>query len=102
MIEGYSLVGFLPLSIKVRLPDCFLLNFLVLVFSIHYIPQDRESMYHVVKNVDRITGYSASDLEERKIREKMANAPTTGPEFDYSLLCNMQEKYIRQETDEMS
>ncbi|OWA51354.1 GPN-loop GTPase 2 [Hypsibius exemplaris] len=79
VIQDFSLVGFLPMSIK-----------------------DRETMYHVAKNVDRITGYSASELEERKVRQTMANIPTAAPEFDYSLISNVQEKYIRQETDETS
>ncbi|GAV03210.1 hypothetical protein RvY_13669 [Ramazzottius varieornatus] len=76
VIDDFSLVSFVPISIM-----------------------ERETLYHLVKKIDKTIGYSLSDLEERKVRQT-ANLTPSEAEFDYSLLCNLQEKYITNSTNE--
>lgn len=77
IVEDYSLVSFVPVSVK-----------------------ERETLYHLVKKIDRTIGYSLSDLEERNVRQS-AKVTTSGPDIDYSLICNLQEKYANDTTDDI-
>lgn len=97
VIDDFSLVSFVPISIMVsgnpHLPWGGYVSLTVFSF------QERETLYHLVKKIDKTIGYSLSDLEERKVRQT-ANVTPSVAEFDYSLLCNLQEKYVTNSTDE--
>lgn len=69
VIEDYSLVNFTPLNI-----------------------QDRESMLHAVRLIDKATGYIFGGTEERNMATLMSYA--FGAEFEYEKLGNIQEKYV--------
>ncbi|XP_055331049.1 GPN-loop GTPase 2-like [Paramacrobiotus metropolitanus] len=77
VVQGYSLVSFVPIAV-----------------------QDRESLYNLVKMLDKAVGYSMSELEERQVRQTMANLPANAGEFDYGLISNMEEKYIYAQDDD--
>lgn len=69
VIQDYSLVSFVPLNV-----------------------QDRESMTHVLRIVDKANGYCFGDSEERNLQAMMSAA--VGADFQFSSTLGLQEKYV--------
>uniref|UniRef100_A0A1A8C446 GPN-loop GTPase 2 n=1 Tax=Nothobranchius kadleci TaxID=1051664 RepID=A0A1A8C446_NOTKA len=69
VIQDYSLVSFVPLSV-----------------------QDKESMIQVLRAVDKANGYCFGDLEERNLQAMMSAA--VGADFQFSSALGVQEKYV--------
>uniref|UniRef100_A0A1A8R5C5 GPN-loop GTPase 2 n=1 Tax=Nothobranchius rachovii TaxID=451742 RepID=A0A1A8R5C5_9TELE len=69
VIQDYSLVSFVPLSV-----------------------QDKESMIQVLRAVDKANGYCFGDLEERNLQAMMSAA--VGADFQFSSTLGVQEKYV--------
>lgn len=69
VIQDYSLVSFVPLNV-----------------------QDRESMTHVLRVVDKANGYCFGDSEERNLQAMMSAA--VGADFQFSSTLGLQEKYV--------
>ncbi|XP_072178408.1 GPN-loop GTPase 2-like [Diadema setosum] len=69
VVEDYSLVSFLTLNI-----------------------QDKESVLHVVKTIDKANGYVFGDLEERNLQTLMSCA--VGADFEFFKTASVQEKYM--------
>uniref|UniRef100_A0A8D0B556 GPN-loop GTPase 2 n=1 Tax=Salvator merianae TaxID=96440 RepID=A0A8D0B556_SALMN len=70
VVEDYSLVSFVPLSI-----------------------QDKESMQRVMQAVDKANGYSFGDLEHRNLAALMSAA--VGADFHFTSTLSVQEKYVQ-------
>ncbi|NXO63937.1 GPN2 GTPase, partial [Phainopepla nitens] len=70
VIEDYSLVSFVPLSI-----------------------QDKQSMRQVMQAVDKANGYSFGDREQRSLEALMSAA--VGADFHFSSTLAVQEKYVQ-------
>ncbi|KAG7469145.1 hypothetical protein MATL_G00125770 [Megalops atlanticus] len=69
VIQDYSLVSFVPLNV-----------------------QDKESMMHVMRAVDKANGYCFGDLEERNMQAMMSAA--VGADFHFDSTLGVQEKYV--------
>ncbi|XP_072357080.1 GPN-loop GTPase 2 [Scyliorhinus torazame] len=70
VIEDYSLVSFIPLNV-----------------------QDKETMKHVMKAVDKANGYCFGDSEKRTLEAMMSAA--VGADFQFSMSMDAQEKYVK-------
>ncbi|KAK3098562.1 hypothetical protein FSP39_020655 [Pinctada imbricata] len=69
LVQDYSLVSFVP---------CYV--------------QDKESMYRVMKQVDKANGYLFGDVEERNMTSLMSCAVES--EFEYEKIKDVREKYM--------
>ncbi|KAK7009701.1 GPN-loop GTPase 2 [Biomphalaria glabrata] len=69
IVEDYSLVTFIPLSVE-----------------------DKESMMRVLKSVDKCNGYVFGSVEDRSLEALMSCA--VGAEFEYDKIKNVKEKYM--------
>ncbi|XP_072317298.1 GPN-loop GTPase 2 [Eucyclogobius newberryi] len=69
VIQDYSLVSFVPLNV-----------------------QDKESMIHVLRAVDKANGYCFGDLEERNLQAMMSAA--VGADFQFDSTLGVQERYV--------
>ena len=49
--------------------------------------------------IDKCIGYARSDLEEREVRKNLVNFPVATSDFDYSIMANIREKYIREDEE---
>ncbi|BFY97412.1 hypothetical protein BsWGS_00452 [Bradybaena similaris] len=77
IVEDYSLVSFLPLSVE-----------------------DKESMLRVLKAVDKCNGYVFGSLEDRSLESLMSCA--VGAEFEYDKIRDIKERYMEaDETDDV-
>ncbi|XP_078423368.1 GPN-loop GTPase 2 [Cetorhinus maximus] len=70
VIEDYSLVSFIPLNV-----------------------QDKETMKHVMKAVDKANGYCFGDSEQRTLEAMMSAA--VGADFQFTMSMDAQEKYVK-------
>ncbi|NWH38182.1 GPN2 GTPase, partial [Chloropsis hardwickii] len=70
VIEDYSLVSFVPLNV-----------------------QDKQSMRRVLQAVDKASGYSFGDLEQRSLEALMSAA--VGADFHFPSTLAVQEKYVQ-------
>ncbi|XP_041068637.1 GPN-loop GTPase 2 [Carcharodon carcharias] len=70
VIEDYSLVSFIPLNV-----------------------QDKETMKHVMKAVDKANGYCFGDSEQRTLEAMMSAA--VGADFQFAMSMDAQEKYVK-------
>ncbi|XP_069751598.1 GPN-loop GTPase 2 [Narcine bancroftii] len=70
VIENYSLVSFIPLNV-----------------------QDKETMKHVMKAVDKANGYCFGNSEQRTMEAMMSSA--VGADFHFNKSMDAQEKYTR-------
>ncbi|CAL1530741.1 unnamed protein product [Lymnaea stagnalis] len=75
IVEDYSLVSFIPLSVE-----------------------DKESMLRVLKCVDKCNGYVFGSMEDRSLESLMSCA--VGAEFEYEKIKDVREKYM--EMDDVS
>ncbi|XP_048469084.1 GPN-loop GTPase 2 [Rhincodon typus] len=70
VIEDYSLVSFIPLNV-----------------------QDKDTMKHVMKAVDKANGYCFGDSEQRTLEAMMSAA--VGADFQFTISMDAQEKYVK-------
>ncbi|XP_043573403.1 GPN-loop GTPase 2 isoform X1 [Chiloscyllium plagiosum] len=70
VIEDYSLVSFIPLNV-----------------------QDKETMKHVMRAVDKANGYCFGDSEQRTLEAMMSAA--VGADFQFTMSMDAQEKYVK-------
>ncbi|XP_059161678.1 GPN-loop GTPase 2-like isoform X2 [Physella acuta] len=76
IVEDYSLVTFVPLSVE-----------------------DKESILRVLKVVDKSNGYVFGSLEDRSLESLMSCA--VGAEFEYDKIKDVKEKYMDMETEDL-
>ncbi|XP_068426186.1 GPN-loop GTPase 2 [Clinocottus analis] len=69
VIQDYSLVSFVPLSV-----------------------QDKESMIQVLRAVDKANGFCFGDLEERNLQAMMSAA--VGADFQFDSTLGVEERYV--------
>ncbi|XP_071820033.1 GPN-loop GTPase 2-like [Apostichopus japonicus] len=74
VVQDYSLVSFSTLNIK-----------------------DKESVFNLMKVVDKANGYVFGDLEERSVNKLMSVA--VGADFEYFRSAAVQEKYMDEDKD---
>ncbi|XP_060703276.1 GPN-loop GTPase 2 [Hemiscyllium ocellatum] len=70
VIEDYGLVSFIPLNV-----------------------QDKETMKHVMRAVDKANGYCFGDSEQRTLEAMMSAA--VGADFQFTMSMDAQEKYVK-------
>ncbi|XP_005105223.1 GPN-loop GTPase 2 [Aplysia californica] len=74
IVEDYSLVSFLPLSVE-----------------------NKESMLRLLKAIDKCNGYGFGPLEDRSIESLMSCA--VGAEFEYEKIKDVREKFMNTDDD---